>query len=474
MMDFSNREIAGYIWLALFFGAAAFNGGVRQSFVGVLRAFCHPLIITPLSLAAMYIAACVIVFERIGIWTSANLKTTVLWALSFALATMFDINRVSEDRTFFKKAVREAFAIASVLTFMIEFYSFSLPVELVAVPLLTLLALLHIASDKPEHAQAQRLAGKLSAIVGIGYLTYSLYRTILDLKGFATLDTAREFGLPILLTLCFLPYLYALVIYVVYERSFIGLAYAIPDARLRRSAKWRAIFTFGPKLELLQRWVRSVQRFHPADRDALRHSFKEIKVLAQREAAPPPVASEIGWSPYLANDFLKEQGLPTRPYHRSYEDEWFAASDYLEIGNGFGLKNNLAYYLNGSEHAVSELKLKLHINEPDKPDEAEHRFRELGLILLSQALSQQPDSKILDQLRTGNFEQQIGGDLHPESWTVLSWKIPVMIGGSGYGVCDEEIEVQRGADRLRAQAGGGRHVSWRGMPQGRNQRGHVL
>lgn len=32
-------------------------------------------------------------------------------------------------------------------------------------------------------------------------------------------------------------------------------------------------------------------------------------------------------------------------------------------------------------------------------------------------------------------------DLHPVSWTVLSWKIPVMMGGPGYGVCDEEIEV---------------------------------
>jgi hypothetical protein len=44
-------------------------------------------------------------------------------------------------------------------------------------------------------------------------------------------------------------------------------------------------------------------------------------------------------------------------------------------------------------------------------------------------------------------------DLPPESWTVLSWKIPVMIGGPGYGVDDEKIEVFGGADRLRAQAG---------------------
>lgn len=39
-------------------------------------------------------------------------------------------------------------------------------------------------------------------------------------------------------------------------------------------------------------------------------------------------------------------------------------------------------------------------------------------------------------------------DLHPGFWTVLNWKIPAIIGGPGYGVSDEEIEVQRGADCL--------------------------
>lgn len=39
-------------------------------------------------------------------------------------------------------------------------------------------------------------------------------------------------------------------------------------------------------------------------------------------------------------------------------------------------------------------------------------------------------------------------DLHPEFWTVSSWKIPVMIGGPEYGGFDEEIEVFGGADRF--------------------------
>lgn len=407
-MDFSNREIAGYIWFAVFLGVVAIDHNVRVAFFKCLRAFLPPLILIPLGLAAAYIVVWISIFAYAGIWTTANLKMTILWAFSFAFTTMIDINRVSEDRTFFAKAVREAFAITGILTFMVELYSFSLPIELLAFPLLTLLSMIHIFARKPEHAQIERLAGGLLSIIGLGYLGYSLYRTALDFRTFATIDNASALGLPILLTLSFLPFLYALVIYTVYERCFFSLRWAIPNSKLRRRAKWWAILTFGPNIDLLQRWAGSVRRFNPTIPAALRRSFHEIQVLAKREVNPPPVDSAGGWSPYLAKDFLKEEGLPTRPYQRSFEDEWYAGSNYLEIGEGFGTKNNIAYYLSGNEHIVTELKLKLNINEPDGRDSAERRFREIGLALLLTALDRETDDTIYHGLHTDNFNVEIG------------------------------------------------------------------
>jgi len=66
------------------------------------------------------------------------------------------------------------------------------------------------------------------------------------------------------------------------------------------------------------------------------------------------------------------------------------------------------------------------------------------------------------------------GDLLPVSWTVLSWKIPVMIEGQGSGATDEEIEIQRGADRVRVEAGRGWDDGRRGVPQDGNQRSDLL
>lgn len=418
-MDFSNREISSYIWIALIIGVATLKRDVRVEFSNVLRAFFQRFILAMLAIAGAYIAILIIAFAHFDIWTRANLKTTILWAISFAFSTMFDINRVSEDHTFFTKAVREAFAITGILILIVESYSFSLPFELFAVPLLILISLLHAVANEPKHAQVKRLTKGMLSAIGVLYLGYSVYRIVLDPRTFITLNQAREFGLPILLTLCFLPFLYALVVYAGYERSFIGLAWAIPDPRLRKRAKWRAILAFGVNLDLLRHWVRSIHRFNPSNIDELRRSFDEIKIMRQREATPPVVASESGWSPYLAKDFLKENGLPTGHYQRLDEDEWFANSNYLEIGESLCLKNNIAYYISGNEHAATKLKLVLNVNVPDAQDEAERRFNEMALALLHAATGHAPDAATRDGIHTNSFTAQVGGsqiELKKDVW----------------------------------------------------------
>ena len=59
----------------------------------------------------------------------------------------------------------------------------------------------------------------------------------------------------------------------------------------------------------------------------------------------------------------------------------------------------------------------------------------------------------IERMLPGKVTDPSRTDLPPESWTVLSLKIPVMIGGPGDGVSDEADQVFGGADRLRAEAG---------------------
>ena len=109
---------------------------------------------------------------------------------------------------------------------------------------------------------------------------------------------------------------------------------------------------------------KSIRSAHPANRAELKHTLTALLALKEREAAPLVVPPQHGWSPYLAIQFMAEMSVETGYYHQSFEDEWFAKSPMRELGDGFGLKNNLAYYVNGTEHAVTSVRIKLNVNDP--------------------------------------------------------------------------------------------------------------
>jgi len=57
-------------------------------------------------------------------------------------------------------------------------------------------------------------------------------------------------------------------------------------------------------------------------------------------------------------------------------------------------------------------------------------------------------------------------DVLPINWSIRNWNFPLMIPQSGRGDFHEVIEVHRGADRLRSEAGRGWCGGRRGVPQG--------
>ena len=55
-------------------------------------------------------------------------------------------------------------------------------------------------------------------------------------------------------------------------------------------------------------------------------------------------------------------------------------------------------------------------------------------------------------------------DLKPILWAIESWKLPGLMGGPEREDDDEDVEVQRSADRLHFAPGGRKDGDWRGVP----------
>jgi hypothetical protein len=396
-MELTNREIASLAWLAIFIAWACTIPAFRHGMPVVIKLMFRGPIARVLVLALIYIALWIFALERLNLWEVENSKTTLLWVFTFAILSVLDFNRLMQERLFFRGMLREILSLTVILVFLTDSYTFSLVAELAIIPAVTVLALVQaVPAKNPEEHRANQFVGNLLAVVGLSYLAHGAYKAATDWANFATLATARDFAIPIFLSLLFLPFLFWLKLYATYEQVFCGLRSAIDDPKLRAFARFRSILAFRLNLDLLKRWRRMVNIEQPATREAITASFREVKRLRKIERNPPAISAEEGWSPYAAKRFLEDEGLVTDDYHRSFE-EWRCSSAPVKVQEGV-LTPTVSYYVIGNERAATELILELNVFNCEDPTAADERFGQLAAILLSRATSRETAQEIAGSL----------------------------------------------------------------------------
>lgn len=405
----NTREAAAAFWLVVFAGFVILNRSTRPSAIGVLKAIAQPILLIPLAIAALYAIAEIWALQRLGVWSAANLKTTILWLVTFAFVTMFEVATAKDRPASLAKITRDVVSVTAILVFITGLHTFPLIVELIALPLVTLIALTgEVAKRRPEHAAVARLLGCITIAIGFSYLGFSLLKTVEQWQKAATWFTVSEFVIPVLLSLGFLPFLYAWRTYVAYNSTFATIGIFGIESRLVPYARWLAITRIRSDTVLLERWRKALQTSRPSNRTELKHSLSALRALTEREKSPPTVQPQNGWSPYLVLQFMADLGVETGHYNNSFDDEWFASSPMREFGDGGIWRNNIAYYIDGSEQAATTLKIKLNVNDPAAAHEAEDMFIVHALHLLEQAVSVDAVERLKGQVAMlGDFEADI-------------------------------------------------------------------
>jgi hypothetical protein len=384
----NNREIASAIWLTLFVLLLSVYKPTRGNLAGIFKAFLRPVLLIPLTIAACYAAVEIILLHRFGWWSTANLKTSVLWLVTFAFVTMFEVATAKTRDASLGKITRDVVSVTGILVFITELHTFPLVAELIALPVVIVIVLTgEIAKSNPAHASVAKLLGCVAGAIVLSYFGFSAWKTVEAWREAATWSVASEFLIPVVLSLGFLPFLYGWRAYVAYSSMFTVISVIGIDKELVPFARWLAVTRIRGDLALLDRWHMAIQASRPSNKAELKHSLTALLALKSREAAPPTVPPNDGWSPYLAMQFITDLGLETGYYHHSFDDDWFASSPMREFGGSAVCPNNLAYYIDGSEHAATALKIKLNINDPGDRGEAEDMFIVHAMHLLEQAVS---------------------------------------------------------------------------------------
>lgn len=149
-------------------------------------------------------------------------------------------------------------------------------------------------------------------------------------------------------------------------------------------------------------------------------TFKFIYRVRSSERNPKEVPEAQGWSPYKAKDFLVKEGVSTGFYNRLFEEEWSASSPMEEFGDGV-IRDNIAYYLEGSEDVAFVLMLKVNVNDAVRSRQACDILKRRAEVLINSSLGQ-PLSKKMKSAISGceSYSERYGNKI--VSLVVESWR----------------------------------------------------
>src|SRR2546423_832998 len=94
--------------------------------------------------------------------------------------------------------------------------------------------MLAVAASRPEYKQVKALFNFIVAAIGFWFLGYAVYRIAKSPTDFATLSTAREFTVPLLLTLGLVPFIYVAALVFAYEMMLLRLRWKLEGSPLYR------------------------------------------------------------------------------------------------------------------------------------------------------------------------------------------------------------------------------------------------
>jgi hypothetical protein len=225
-------------WAVLLLAIAVVVPGLRVIVIDGVKIAAKPFVAILLAVTTLLAAAITIGLAWSGYWRASMIPTTVAWFVGTAIVGAFSMGGVSELR---RLAVRTV-ALTAVVEFVSNAYTFPLPVEMLLVPTVVILVTLASFADRrPEFANTRMPFKVLCVVLFVGTLTPTFIYLVQHAGLLASADRAREFLLPLILTVAFLPYFYLVQMVVAWQTALSMLEDQMEERPLLLKAARRAL-----------------------------------------------------------------------------------------------------------------------------------------------------------------------------------------------------------------------------------------
>ncbi len=233
----NNREWASLFWLGVLAVFVLWNRETRKALVTVIRVFSNWVIWLPFTGLLIWLAVLIFLASRVGLWTVDLIKDTIV-AAAAAVALYFGVTRTAHEPHYFRRAAFATIGLTVFVEFYVSLHVFSLFIELVLLPTITVLLMLStVAAMQPKTRVLKGPLSVLTSLIGLAIIVYSTIQLVHSWNQVNWLETSRQFALPIWLTVGSLPFLYILSLFVNYQSTFMRLRFwaAENPAALRRA-----------------------------------------------------------------------------------------------------------------------------------------------------------------------------------------------------------------------------------------------
>lgn len=248
---FSTRELATAFWVGAILIALGMaivtNKKIRQGFIGVLKCFFNRKLRKLWEIYFLYIGIITLMFSRFPIWKNIYLKDIILWTLFSGLTICMNAVAGEADEKYISKVLKDNIRFTVVTEFLLSTFTFSLWVELIIIPITTVIVLFDtVAEHKSDAIAVHKLLQDVMAFAGLCVILQTVRVGILEYRELNVINTLVSFFIPIVYLLLVTPLEYAFELYSKYEMLFIQMHFKEPsDKMVRRKRHLKVIKVCG-------------------------------------------------------------------------------------------------------------------------------------------------------------------------------------------------------------------------------------
>ena len=284
---FSTRELATAFWIGVILIAVGVsivtNKKIRQGFIGVLKCFFNRKLRKLWEIYFLYIGIITLMFSRFPIWKNIYLKDIILWTLFSGLTICMNAVAGEADEKYISKVLKDNIRFTVVTEFLLSTFTFSFWVELIIIPITTVIVLFDtVAEHKSDAIAVHKLLQDVMAFAGLCVILQTVRVGILEYRELNVINTLVSFFIPIVYLLLVTPLEYAFELYSKYEMLFIQMHFKEPrDKKVKRKRHLKVIKACGlsvRKIILFQKQCipRMYVSMSDAEFEALISQLKEI------------------------------------------------------------------------------------------------------------------------------------------------------------------------------------------------------